>query len=125
MKKTIGRHFVCAYSGCDQETLDNPSVLETLLRRTASLAGMHPHDARFVTINPNGVTGQIQMREGFISIRTIPETLHATLEFFTTANSEEAEKALARLHEFLGASHYSQKSEDRTRSAVNEPDLKI
>ena len=96
--KTLGRHVLAEFHGCDPTVLDDKAAIETLMTTAARAAGAAVVGAMFHTFAPQGVSGDVVIEESHLSIHTWPEHGYAAADFFTCGecDPEEARRVLTR-----------------------------
>jgi len=81
--KTLGRHLVAEYFGCDAALLDAPDDVARLLHDAAHAIGATVVSAAFHRYAPHGVSGTLLIAESHLSIHTWPEHGYAAVDIFT------------------------------------------
>jgi S-adenosylmethionine decarboxylase len=80
--KTSGTHLLLEYTGCDADSLDDPAILEALLRRAAQEAGSGVIGVSFHRFPGRGVTGILLLEASHLSIHTWPERGYAAVDLY-------------------------------------------
>ena len=83
MINTNGRHLLVEYWDCDSDVLDDPSVIESLMREAAIAAGATIVGTVFHQFSPCGVSGVVVVQESHLSVHTWPEAGYAAVDFYT------------------------------------------
>lgn len=105
--KSLGKHLIIEYHGCDPAVLDDKELIETYLVKAVRLSGAAIIKPFFHQFSPHGVTGVVVIAESHFSVHTWPEYGYAALDIFTCGDEIRAEPAVSFLRESLGAGHYS------------------
>ena len=103
---TFGQHLLAEYHGCDNELLNDPRRIETLMRAAAEAAQATVVASTFHCFSPQGVSGVVVIEESHLSIHTWPECGYAAVDFFTCGECEPS-----RAHELLQAELSAQRAE--------------
>jgi S-adenosylmethionine decarboxylase proenzyme len=105
--KSLGRHLLCEYHGCDREVLNSPEAIRALLREAVVRAGATPLQDMVHAFSPHGVTGVVVIAESHFSIHTWPEYGFAAVDLFTCGDTVDPWDAFAHLARALGAASHS------------------
>ena len=85
--KTIGRHLIAEYYGCDRERIDQTEAMREALLAAAAAIGVTVVGEAFHRYAPQGVSGVLLIAESHISIHTWPEYGYAAADIFTCGTS--------------------------------------
>lgn len=105
--KSLGRHLLCEYHGCDREVLNSPDAIRVELRAAVTRAGATPVQDLVHAFSPHGVTGVIVIAESHFSIHTWPEYGFAAVDLFTCGDTIDPWAAFSHLAQVLGAASHS------------------
>jgi S-adenosylmethionine decarboxylase len=81
--KTIGRHLIAEFYGCDAELLDDLSGIRHHMRLAAEAIGATVVADAFHKFSPQGVSGSVVIAESHLSIHTWPETGYVAVDIYT------------------------------------------
>lgn len=81
--KSLGRHLLVDYYGCNSTVLNDPNLLEKHLKCAVMKSGATIIESTFRTFEPYGVSGIIIIAESHFAIHTWPEYNFASIDFFT------------------------------------------
>ncbi|MEM7582159.1 MAG: adenosylmethionine decarboxylase [Acidobacteriota bacterium] len=81
--KTIGRHLIAEYYGCDGKLAGDPEVIRRNLRAAAELVGATVVGEAYHRFEPDGVTGVVLIAESHLSIHTWPSRGYVAVDIFT------------------------------------------
>jgi S-adenosylmethionine decarboxylase len=81
--KTLGRHLVAEYFGCESTLIDSPDDVARVLHEAARAIGATVVSAAFHRYSPHGVSGTLLIAESHLSIHTWPEHGYAAVDIFT------------------------------------------
>ena len=81
--KTIGRHLIAEYYGCDTEVIDDLEAIRRALRQAAEAVGATVVGEAFHRYAPQGVSGTLLIAESHLSIHTWPEAGYVAVDIFT------------------------------------------
>jgi S-adenosylmethionine decarboxylase len=81
--KTIGRHLIAEFYGCDRLLLDDVARIERLMLAAAEVVGATVMASAFHRYAPQGVSGTLLIAESHLSIHTWPEHRYAAADIFT------------------------------------------
>ncbi len=105
--KSLGRHLLCEYHGCDRELLNSPGAIRTQLLEAVTLAGATPVQDLVHAFSPHGVTGVVVIAESHFAIHTWPGYGFAAVDLFTCGETVDPWAAFAHLAQALGAASHS------------------
>jgi len=81
--KSVGRHVLVEYYGCDSEILGDASLLEKAVVKAAKDAGATVLNSTFHQFAPVGTSGVVVIQESHLAIHTWPEFKYAAVDLFT------------------------------------------
>ena len=81
--KTIGRHLIAEYYGCNLERINDVEFIETRMRQAANLIGATVMGTSFHRFEPHGVSGTVVISESHLSIHTWPENGYVAVDIYT------------------------------------------
>ncbi|RMD81504.1 MAG: adenosylmethionine decarboxylase [Candidatus Dadabacteria bacterium] len=81
--KTIGRHLIAEFYGCNSELLDDVDAIRSRLRTAAEVIGARIVGDTFHHFSPQGVSGSVVIAESHLSIHTWPETGYVAVDIYT------------------------------------------
>ncbi len=81
--KTIARHLIAEYYGCDRTVLDDEAAIRRHLRAAAEHIGATVKGEAFHRYSPEGVSGVVLIAESHLSIHTWPTRGYAAIDIFT------------------------------------------
>jgi S-adenosylmethionine decarboxylase len=103
----LGRHLLLELRICNEEVLDDLSVLKECLNEAAVKCGATVVGESFYHFSPQGVSGVVNIAESHIAIHTWPEHGYAAVDVFTCGTNVDPEKAVKFIAEKLGAQTHS------------------
>lgn len=81
--KTVGRHLVAEFYGCDTEKLNTEAVIKQAMFDAAQAVKATIVGSVFHRFDPQGVSGTIVISESHLSIHTWPENGYAAVDIYT------------------------------------------
>lgn len=81
--KTIGRHLIAEYYGCDLELIDSVDAVAYHMQQAAELIGATVLGTSFHRFAPQGVSGTVVISESHLSIHTWPENGYVAVDIYT------------------------------------------
>ncbi len=105
--KTLGRHILTEFYGCDYDTLNNVEIIQKHMEEATKIAGATIVQSVFHLFNPHGVSGVVVIAESHLAIHTWPEYGYAAIDLFTCGEVVDPWKAYAYLRERFHAQHVS------------------
>lgn len=99
----MGQQVLGELTFCERDKLDDPELLETLLREAASSAGATLLSVHVHRFQPHGVSGVAILAESHLAVHTWPELGYAAVDSFTCGDHVDPVKALERLEQGFGA----------------------
>ncbi|OGR84603.1 MAG: S-adenosylmethionine decarboxylase proenzyme [Elusimicrobia bacterium RIFCSPLOWO2_01_FULL_54_10] len=103
--KSLGRHLLVEYYGCDPKALTDLSTIEGILVGAARAAKAHIVDVVFHTFSPHGISGVVVIEESHLAIHTWPEHGLASVDIYTCGTSVNPWHAYKYLNKNLKAKH--------------------
>ncbi len=89
MHQPAGVHLLADLYGIAKEKLTQATVIETLLRQSATAAGAHILNSHFHSFGSGqGITGVVMLAESHISIHTWPEFGFAAADIFMCGQAQ-------------------------------------
>ncbi len=85
--RTLGRHILIEYYGCDEKIIENNALIEELMNEAARRSGATIVDSVFHYFNPYGVSGAVIIEESHLTIHTWPEYQYASVDVYTCGDS--------------------------------------
>ncbi len=99
--KSLGRHLLVEFYGCDAKVLDDVAAIEDHMRTAARKANSTIVNSTFHRFSPYGVSGVVVIAESHLSIHTWPEYGYAAVDLFTCGESVDPWKAFEYLKDVL------------------------
>jgi len=87
---TIGVHFISELSGCDEQLLGNPQVIDVLLQEAVTATGLSMLQKHVHVLPGSGVSGLAFLSESHLSIHTWPERGYAAIDVYTCGRGYSA-----------------------------------
>ncbi len=81
--KTIGRHLIAEYYGCNAQLLDDLERVKAHMLATAEAIGATVVGQAFHKFAPQGVSGTVVIAESHLSIHTWPEAGYVAVDIYT------------------------------------------
>lgn len=81
--KTLGRHLIAEYYGCDSRVLDDVQTIRSTMLRAADAVGATVMGETFHAFVPQGVSGSVVIAESHLSIHTWPENGYVAVDIYT------------------------------------------
>ncbi len=105
--KSLGRHLLIEFYGCDSKVLDDVAAIEDHMRTAARKANSTIVNSTFHRFSPYGVSGVVVIAESHLSIHTWPEYGYAAVDLFTCGDSVDPWKAFEYLKGVLNSTRES------------------
>ena len=102
MIKTVGRHLIAEYYGCDPSILDDVDHIREHLAAAARAVGATIVGEAYHQFSPRGVTAIVLIAESHLSIHTWPARGYVSVDVFTCGGLDPR-PACDYLAEALGA----------------------
>ncbi len=103
----LGRHILVEFLGCDPETMNDVSMIESAMVEAADNAGATVINSTFHHFSPYGVSGVVVIQESHLAIHTWPEYQYAAVDLFTCGDSVDPWISFDHLKGVFGATNYS------------------
>lgn len=100
--KTIGRHVIAEFYGCDPAVLNDVDGIRARMIRAAELTGATVLGEMFHAFSPHGVSGTVVIAESHLSIHTWPENGYVAVDIYTCGGLNPR-IGFDHLYETLGA----------------------
>jgi len=81
--KSLGRHLLVEFYGCDSKLLNDEKKLKAILETAADKCKATRIKTLFHKFNPQGISGIVIIAESHISIHTWPEYNVASVDIYT------------------------------------------
>lgn len=81
--KSLGRHLLTEFYGCDREILNNPDRIKRIMEEAAITSGASIVQSVFHLFNPHGISGVVVIAESHLAIHTWPEYGYSAVDIFT------------------------------------------
>jgi S-adenosylmethionine decarboxylase len=81
--KTIGRHLIAEFYGCNPQTLDDPARIRQYMLEAADKVSATVVGEVFHRFSPQGVSGSVVIAESHLSIHTWPESGYVAIDIYT------------------------------------------
>lgn len=107
--KSLARHLVAEYYGCDPTILDDPVLLAPILEEAAREANATVLKSCLHQFSPQGVSGVLILAESHLAVHTWPEHGYASVEIFTCGDSADPEAGHQFLLENLNPAHHERR----------------
>ena len=101
--KSLGRHLVAEFYGCDPKVLDDIEAIERHMMSSAYESGATVVNSTFHRFLPYGVSGVVVISESHLAIHTWPEYGYAAVDLFTCGDDVNPWKAFEYLKKALKA----------------------
>jgi len=97
----LGQHLLAEFFDCNANILNNPSLIETLMKEAALACGATIVQSCFHRFDPIGVSGVVVIAESHLTIHTWPELGYASIDLYTCGDQCDPALAFDYLHEHL------------------------
>ncbi len=101
--KSLGRHLLTEFYGCDRETLNDPDRIKKIMEEAAITSGASIVQSVFHLFNPHGISGVVVIAESHLAIHTWPEYGYSAVDIFTCGEEVDPWRACHYLKEKLRA----------------------
>ena len=81
--KTVGRHLIAEFYGCESRILNDAEGIGAALRTAAGRVGATVVGEVYHRFRPRGVTGVVLIAESHLSIHTWPDQRYVAVDVFT------------------------------------------
>lgn len=100
--RTLGRHLIAEFYGCNSSTLNDVAKIEQEMLRAAHAVGATVVGHTFHKFAPQGVSGSVVIAESHLSIHTWPEKGYVSVDIYTCGGLNPR-PGFRRLSKALGA----------------------
>jgi S-adenosylmethionine decarboxylase len=101
----LGRHLLAEFFDCNENVLNNPSLIEQLMQQAAEACGATIVQTCFHRFSPYGVSGVVVIAESHLTIHTWPEMGYASVDLYTCGDACDPAVAFEFLREKLVSAH--------------------
>jgi S-adenosylmethionine decarboxylase len=105
--KSLGRHLLTEFYGCDREILNDPDRIKRIMEEAAITSGASIVQSVFHLFNPHGISGVVVIAESHLAIHTWPEYGYSAVDIFTCGEEVDPWRAHHYLKEKLKAASTS------------------
>lgn len=105
--KSLGRHILVEFSGCDAEIMNDVSTIEKGMVDAAAEAGATVINSTFHHFSPYGVSGVVVIQESHLAIHTWPEYGYAAVDLFTCGDTVDPWVSFDHLKKVFKAKDFS------------------
>ncbi len=81
--KTIGRHLIAEFYGCEAALLNEVDELRRVMVHAARLVGATVLGETFHSFSPQGASGTVVIAESHLSVHTWPEKGYVAVDIYT------------------------------------------
>ncbi len=81
--KTIGRHLIAEYYGCQAPLLNDVEALRAVMIEAAEIVGATVLGHTFHGFSPQGASGTVVIAESHLSVHTWPERGYVAVDIYT------------------------------------------
>ncbi len=81
--KTIGRHLIAEFYGCQDTLLDDLEGIRRIMLQAAEVIGATVMGETFHRFSPQGVSGTVVISESHLSVHTWPEYNYVSVDIYT------------------------------------------
>ena len=97
----LGQHVLAEFFDCTSNVLNNPALIEQVMKEAAEACGATIVQSCFHRFNPYGVSGVVVIAESHLAIHTWPELGYASVDLYTCGDECDPKVALEYLKEKL------------------------
>jgi S-adenosylmethionine decarboxylase len=101
----MGRHVLAEFFECNANVLNNPALVEQLMKEAANACGATIVQSCFHRFSPYGVSGVVVIQESHLAIHTWPENGYASVDLYTCGETCDPHVAFEFLRETLHSAH--------------------
>ncbi len=101
--KSLGRHLLTEFYGCDREILNDPDRIKRIMEEAGITSGASIVQSVFHLFNPHGISGVVVIAESHLAIHTWPEYGYSAVDIFTCGEEVDPWRAHHYLKEKLKA----------------------
>jgi len=109
----LGKHILLDLYGCDEQLLNDKTLLEAHLKAAAEKANATIYETVFHAFAPHGISGIVVVGESHFAIHTWPEKGFAAVDIFTCSDQMKDQNAIQFLTEVLKAERVETNTVDR------------
>ena len=99
--QALGKHVLAEFYKCDNDILNNVSLIEQLMIDAAEKANATVISSSFHHFNPFGVSGVVVIAESHLAIHTWPEYGYASVDIYTCGDTLDPWVAYKYLRDML------------------------
>ena len=103
----LGEHYICDFSGCDQELLMDSDRAYALFAGAVRESGLTVLDEGYYKFSPYGFTGFLLLSESHASLHAWPEHGYCAVDLFTCNLLLDLGPLVENLKAALGAESYT------------------
>lgn len=115
----LGTHILIELYDCNSKTLNDPQIVEDIMKDAAVKSGATIVSSHSNMFNPHGVSGVVIIAESHITIHTWPEHGYAAVDVFTCGDKVNPWIVKDVMEESLGAKRCS--AMEMRRGLFDEP----
>ena len=119
----LGQQVLAEFFECDSNILNNQSIIEKLMVKSALESGATVVQKCFHMFNPYGVSGVVIIAESHFAIHTWPELGYAAVDLFTCGTKCDPKISYAYLEKMFNAKNSS--FTELKRGIMDENNLKV
>jgi S-adenosylmethionine decarboxylase proenzyme len=101
----LGQHVLAEFYDCHANVLNNPVMIETLMKEAAEACGATIVQSCFHRFNPYGVSGVVVISESHLAIHTWPEYGYASVDLYTCGDACDPNVAFEYIRQKLASAH--------------------
>ncbi|KGX93395.1 S-adenosylmethionine decarboxylase [Pontibacillus halophilus JSM 076056 = DSM 19796] len=109
---TMGRHVISELWECNEEKLNDMSLIEKIFVNAALKAGAEVREVAFHKFAPHGVSGVVIISESHLTIHSFPEHGYASIDVYTCGD---------RIDPNVAAQYIAESLESKTQETVEVP----
>jgi S-adenosylmethionine decarboxylase proenzyme len=121
----LGEHYICDFSGCDQELLMDSDRAYALFADAVRKSGLTVLDEGYYKFSPYGFTGFLLLSESHASLHAWPEHGYCAVDLFTCNLTLDLEPLVENLKAALGAESYTLRRLDRSTRVTADAPLSV
>ncbi len=104
--KSLAKHVLAEYYGCDPAKIDDPKYLSSLFEGAARASNATVIKTMLHKFSPQGVSGVVILAESHLAVHTWPEHGYAAVEIFTCGDHTTPEEGIKYILENLKPKHH-------------------
>ncbi len=101
--KTLGRHILVEFYGCDPAVLNNKEEVEKIMNKAAESSGATIINSNFHMFSPYGVSGVVVISESHLAVHTWPEYGYAAVDVYTCGDDVDPWVAFDYINRAFGS----------------------